>query len=102
MFCLPCYDSSSKYLTKASKHPAASVKEDDASPSPIRGSFRLINPHRYFVKLQILDEELWVLPEFPSLPHIAAKSDLTAKSSLLQNPSLLKVNEVKASFKVSS
>lgn len=52
----------SKYLTKTSKHPASSVKEDDTSPLPIWGSFRLINPHRYFVKLQILDKELWIHP----------------------------------------
>lgn len=62
MFFIHYYNSSSKYLTEASKHPASSMKEDDTSPSAIRGSFRLINPHRYFVKLLILDEELWIHP----------------------------------------
>lgn len=56
------YNSSSKYLTETSKHPASSMEEDDSSPLPIRGNFRLINPHRNFVKLQILDKELWVHP----------------------------------------
>lgn len=62
MFFLHHYNSSRKYLTKTSKYPASSMKEDDTSPSPIRGSFRLINPHRYFVKLQILDKKLWIHP----------------------------------------
>lgn len=61
-FFLHYYSPSSKYLTKTSKYPASSVKEDESSPSPIRGSFRLIHPHRYFVKLQILDKELWIHP----------------------------------------
>lgn len=76
------------------------MEEEDASPWPIRGSFRLINPHRYFLKLQILDKELWIQPQFPPLSHVSAKSDLAAKPSLLQNPSLLKVKDIKASLKV--
>lgn len=73
------------------------MEEDDSSPLPVRGSFRLINPHRNFVKLQILDKELWVHPQFPALPHVSAKSDLTAKSSLLQNPPLVEGKEVEKS-----
>jgi len=67
------------------------MKEEDASPSPMRCGFRLVHPHRYFVKLQILDKQLWVQSQPPSLSHVSAKSDLAAKSCLLQNPSLCKV-----------
>lgn len=71
------------------------MKEDDPSPSTSTGRSRLVKPHWHLPKLQVLDEELWVLPKFLSPSQRADKAKLTAETQLLQDLPLFRKKEAR-------
>lgn len=81
------------YLTKTSKYPSSSMKKHNSCPLAGRGSLRLVNPYRHFLKPQILDEELWVCPQNLSSLHVPHKVQLSADAKVFQNLSLFKGKE---------